>query len=475
MKRLKVFYPVLIAIFPVLAFFGHNAGEVPFIDLVLPLIVVVVGALTLLFSLRLVIKDHGKIAIIVAWLVVLFFSYGYIRDAVFNDAVVTFKPNIVLLSVWLVLAVVVVFLILRTKWNLNVLTRFLCITSTALVVVSLVSVGVSKLVVANSEHEDTSDSSLTLNSIDDPPDIYYIILDSYASEDSLKELLDYDNSKFIDYLTSKGFYVATKSHSSYSTTFESLSDSLNMSYRDSVGTQLGKVRSIANSRVSQLLKSAGYRYIYVSGGVLMYGIEKYAKVYLYSGVFGIEVSDFIQELCDTTALSPLARFFGGLRGANSIMYAFDTLAKVSNTEEPMFVYSHIECPHFPYYFTADGSRNLSIFRSDERGMDNKEGYLDNLEFVNKKVKVLIDTLLAKSDVPPIIILQGDHGVRWTEREYEQRLAILNAYYLPNGGDELLYETISPVNTFRVVFNYYFDADYELLEDYVISTNEEEKK
>ena len=41
------------------------------------------------------------------------------------------------------------------------------------------------------------------------PDIYYIILDGHARSDILKELYDYDNSEFINYLTGKGFYVAS--------------------------------------------------------------------------------------------------------------------------------------------------------------------------------------------------------------------------------------------------------------------------
>ena len=44
------------------------------------------------------------------------------------------------------------------------------------------------------------------------------------------------------------------------------------------------------------------------------------------------------------------------------------------------------------------------------------------------------------------------------------MAILNAYYFPGGDEGLLYPTITPVNTFRVVFNRYFDRDLELLED-----------
>ena len=44
------------------------------------------------------------------------------------------------------------------------------------------------------------------------------------------------------------------------------------------------------------------------------------------------------------------------------------------------------------------------------------------------------------------------------------MRIFNAYYLPEGGNENLYETITPVNTFRVVFNTYFGGRYELLPD-----------
>ena len=44
------------------------------------------------------------------------------------------------------------------------------------------------------------------------------------------------------------------------------------------------------------------------------------------------------------------------------------------------------------------------------------------------------------------------------------MTILNGYYLPNGGDKQLYNVITPVNTFRVIFNHYFNADYPLLKD-----------
>jgi len=98
-------------------------------------------------------------------------------------------------------------------------------------------------------------------------------------------------------------------------------------------------------------------------------------------------------------------------------------------------------------------------------------YREQLMFTEKKMTAALDSIFAKSAVPPIIIIQADHGpgsgLRWEDvqgTDVRERLAILNAYYLPGGGDTLLYYEVSPVNTFRIVFNHYFGTNYELLED-----------
>jgi hypothetical protein len=41
---------------------------------------------------------------------------------------------------------------------------------------------------------------------------------------------------------------------------------------------------------------------------------------------------------------------------------------------------------------------------------------------------------------------------------------MNAYYLPQCNNQPLYLTISPANTFRVVFNCALGGDYDLIED-----------
>jgi len=108
-------------------------------------------------------------------------------------------------------------------------------------------------------------------------------------------------------------------------------------------------------------------------------------------------------------------------------------------------------------------------------------YIEQLIFINKKLKWLIDKLLSKSKIPPIIILQADEGpfplkydfeieennFDWrkaTDEELKEKMRILNAYYLPNVNKDILYPTITPVNTFRLIFNLYFKEKLELLPD-----------
>jgi hypothetical protein len=73
---------------------------------------------------------------------------------------------------------------------------------------------------------------------------------------------------------------------------------------------------------------------------------------------------------------------------------------------------------------------------------------------------IFSEIVKNSKVPPVIILQGDHGYVIPERRYNNLLA----FYFPYGGNEALYPTITPVNTFRLVSNLYFGTDMPLRND-----------
>ena len=98
------------------------------------------------------------------------------------------------------------------------------------------------------------------------------------------------------------------------------------------------------------------------------------------------------------------------------------------------------------------------------------------------MKEIIIEILSTSKNQPIIIIQGDHGAtvipgieEFNEEAIRERFSNLNAYYFPLNSEIKPYDGITPVNTFRIIFNNYFNSNYELLEDnsYIISSDTSE--
>ena len=173
----------------------------------------------------------------------------------------------------------------------------------------------------------------------------------------------------------------------------------------------------------------------------------------------------IKILLDTEHILTVAGFGAELlpyrAEAEIPSYILQELPKISSIREPTFTFAHILLPHFPYVFTSNGE-----FVTDPAILGDKnshEGYTGQVAFISSRILSIVQELIDTSEIPPIVIIQGDHGL-----EEGNRLQILNAYYLPGNGADDLYPTISPVNTFRIILNRYFGAAYGLLPDYSYS-------
>jgi Sulfatase len=163
-----------------------------------------------------------------------------------------------------------------------------------------------------------------------------------------------------------------------------------------------------------------------------------------------------------------------------IQYAFDKLPELAEVSEPHFVFAHFIAPHFPFVFGPDGEvgtyleeTGLPFWESSFTYEEYLNGYTGQITFVDKRIQQILQDILLNSEREPIIIVQADHGPDLTARLYEppaleyllERFPILNAYYLPSYCQrDQLYTSVTPVNSFRVVFNACFGTDYELLED-----------
>ncbi|HEY4798667.1 MAG TPA: sulfatase-like hydrolase/transferase, partial [Bacteroidia bacterium] len=146
---------------------------------------------------------------------------------------------------------------------------------------------------------------------------------------------------------------------------------------------------------------------------------------------------------------------------------------VFNVKGPKYVFLHIVSPHPPYMCDENGNFKSSP-RVSNVWWEPKKDYLIQLKFINKETIKFINEIFKQSKKEPVIIVQSDHGPFIQSKNfkeiYDARSMILNSYYIPYSGKEKLYPTITPVNSFRLVFNGIFKDSLPLLKDIPLDSN-----
>jgi hypothetical protein len=482
LKKPIPLHPFLFAIYPVLFLYAQNVDFTPWGDALTPLAIVAVVVAILLLVLFAMLRDGARAGLLLSLFALLFFSYGRVVDLFegfeipIGDFII--GPDALLVPVWVLCFALGVYFVLKTRSDLSTITNLLNVIAAVLVLLSLgsiVSYEVGKRAVLASTRGETGETRpVHQTAPDELPDIYYIILDAYASQEVLEDIWQYDNSAFIDFLTNKGFYVVPDGHSNYALTFLSLASSLNMEYVNYLSETLGvdgtdrsiPTEMIQDSEAMRFFKAQGYKFVHFQTGWGPTARNPNADRDIKCG----NVNEFTEVLVRTTVLRPLADRLISHDRREVVICTFDTLAEVQHTiDGPRFVLSHILVPHPPFLFDPHGE----AINTDPafRTKDWAKYYLGQLEFVNTKVEELVEKLLSEAEIPPVIILQADHGSRLIRMSDDpspemlrERSGILNAYHLPYGGERFLYDSITPVNTFRVLLTAYFGADYEPLED-----------
>ena len=496
-----IFHPMLFGLYPVLFLTSINLGEIPFKEAWRAIIVVFLSSTVLWLFLRVILRDNQKAALVTTFLLISFFTYGHLynyfgQEEVFSGALhhhrylIPFFAGMVLLGSWWVI---------KKARNLDAISQIFNIVGLILVIFPIFQIASFEFrsLSQKEAHQERSGIEVNLSStasVKDTPDIYYIILDAYGREDVLLELYAYDNSVFLDEMRNRGFYVADCSMSNYEKTFLSLASSLNLNYLDTLGgdglqegstgePDLIKLRALNKDNVvRRYLEALGYKTVAFQSGAYWTGWEDADYFFAYdhaaNGNFQSSLNEFEFLFIETTAgqlfldiLSKTDIDFGIAFDDeentvvdsrerikfNRVNYMLDMLETIPSTiESPKLVFTHIISPHGPYVFTADGE-----FIQNQKEIN--PGYLDQITFLNRRILKIVDEIIRTSEKPPIIIIQADHGPPRTEYT-PLRLPILNTYYLPNGGDEMLYSSITPVNSFRLIFDYYFGTNYGFLDD-----------
>ncbi len=491
------FYPILFAAFPVLALLGTNIHEINPGVALRPLVLAVAGALTILLITRLIMGNWSKAALATTLLLLLFFTYGHLYSWLKELGAIGIQlaRHRYLLPAYTLAGGAGIMLIWRTKIAINATPALNVITLLMLIYPSYqtISALLTLELVGNKEASVLAAAeNLVLEAPEQLPDVYYIILDSHTRSDAL--LLDFglDNSAFIAELQGLGFYIADCSRSNYTITSNSLASSLNMAYVDALVQEMTAQGSnpedvwlrIRHSQVRAQLEGIGYQTFAFDSGY-EWSRLKDAHVYLShtNAPYALQMlQPFEAMLIQSTALlvwadSTYASMpdyvetpFHGVNFAledfvNRQLFTLDQLPKLASVPGPKFVFAHLIVPHIPFLFEPDGSIVTDPGYYSGKMLEPIDhdylvrGYTNQVQFIDSQIIEVARQILEGSSTQPIIIIQGDHGM-----EKENHLVILNAYYLPGEGNQAMYASITPVNSFRVIFNTYFGGTYELLPD-----------
>ena len=478
-------YPFLFALVPILNYAARNPDQFGFGDLAY-MLAMALGGCGLVYALAaLAVGRRGPSALppFVAFLAVgWFYGYHWVAAKVGGGGAGGDPPHAILVPVGLLLTAALVWAVGRRQALLQGAGRFLSLIGALLVGWSTFQMGSWWL-----RGRDTiAQSSLAAElgkPIEGPAtapeprrDIYLIVLDEYANSQVLRERLGYDNRPFEDSLRALGFHVPDLVRSNYLHTLLSLPSMLNSVHLTGLARELGRTSKnptlpnylLEHNRVASYLERRGYRYDFFPSHWWHSTSTSAIADFEFRPWTGF---DFMRtmtagELQRTVRGTTILRYFDRNHRweAEHTRRTFAGLAKVSRDERPVFAFAHVLKPHDPYVFDRECE---SLPRARDEG--DEAAYLEQVQCVNRMLLQTVGEILRTSKVPPIIILQGDHGTKFLgatgyaraelvpPEAARERVGTFGAYYLPDGGAEAFGDTVTVVNVLGNVLRHYFGA------------------
>jgi hypothetical protein len=332
-------------------------------------------------------------------------------------------------------------------------------------------------------------------------DILYIVPDRFGRADVLQHRYDWDSAPFLNELKDRGFQIADRSTANYPKTSHSLAAAWNLDYLDEAVADLPNTVQpdlrilyplLRDPIVGNIAIRLGYDYLHLGSYWAPTETAKTATEVLTMSA----PSQFASVHTDRTILPALRDVLPGLAhrdfralAREHVVHSLETLEAEGrrSAERPRLVVAHLTLPHEPYTFEPDGS---FVPPDVEASRDLVENYTRQLSFTEAALLRIVDAWLDRPQAElPIIIIQADEGphpqallanpsgfvwVEAAEDDKREKLGILTALHLPGYDDEIP-DTLSPVNTFRLVFDAYHDTGFGLLPDRsYIYTSESER-
>jgi hypothetical protein len=388
------------------------------------------------------------------------------------------------------------------KDTLETVAKFACIVVAILNLYSFLAYSLNRQSVNSYKQPQDVEGVSSLGKSQEPKrDIYYFVFDRYANAGSLKDNFNFDNSEYISWLKSSGFYVRDNATSNYQFTAPSVASTMRMDFHADLakkfpGSNPNNVipykNLIQNSQALTLLHKAGYDVYNVGNWWNITRVQKEANNIL--PLFKATIFSQSFNLTELQSKGLDKSFLGGFLKHGVSIAGFDII-KITNGaprdiylrqlqdlkaisaqphSKPRVIFAHLLNTHPPYVFNADGSMPAYDISDTDTGIARSTKYINQLKYANSSTKDLITTIKQSSKVEPVIIIQADEGPyplgfpkKWQEAPTDilkMKFGILAAYSLPGVNNEDASKIGSSVNIFRFVFNKYFNTNFKYLPD-----------
>ena len=319
------------------------------------------------------------------------------------------------------------------------------------------------------------------------PDIWVVLLDGRARSDKLLELYARDDEPFIQAMASRGFETSRDSRSNYLQTQLSLASMLNLSHLDAFPElaslpnhdphHVVRVRSLINDNPAfDALRDGGYEVISVSSGWEVVTMRE-ADRFIDTG----QLNEFELRLAEISAaegiVTGVAPTFFDDQQRSRIREGFQSARDIAAEprEQARFVFVHIPAPHAPLLIDREGRAldgpGLGQFYGEQPEVDRlgRQGFIDRyaglVAYLDHEVLATVDSIVANSAVPPVIVVLSDHGsgLGWhlgdpRDSDLDDRTANFFSYLAP-GHQGLFPDDTTLVTTMPRLLNTYLGTSF----------------
>ncbi|MBX3174009.1 MAG: hypothetical protein KF709_06320 [Gemmatimonadaceae bacterium] len=338
------------------------------------------------------------------------------------------------------------------------------------------------------------------------PDIYLFVLDKYTASPWLSATYGVDNRAFEDSLRQLGFVLPPAARTNYPHTSLVLATLLDgapvhETVNDSTARWPAVFARVEQGAMIAALQERGYRFAFFPTTFHATSQHPRADIRLTqdaarratwfhswraNGPFDALIALRCgRHGCQSAAGERVQAFPYPLEAATAIRWKFETVRTLPDSSGPIFSFVHALLPHEPYQFSADCEPQEPWWPVNDADADAaadstiRAAYAAQVRCANRLVLETVGELIRRSKIPPVILIQSDHGhgrmtedamsgrtvplVELTATQLRERLDVFAAYRVP-GHPEVFPDNVTPASVLPRTLNALFNAGLAVPDD-----------